>query len=171
MKIDYPSLSLQDALDIAILIEEEAEERYTDLADQLEQHRTPEAAKFFRVMVFAESKHAEKLRERRQAAFGDAPSKVDSTIVPEIEAPAFDSVRAFITEHAALRVALASETRAEEFYAKALEQVTDKDVRELFSEMRAEEVEHQGLVQERLDKLPPEDTRDPDDYVDPPVAQ
>jgi len=35
-KLDYSKLDLQDALDIAILIEEEAKERYEELATQLE---------------------------------------------------------------------------------------------------------------------------------------
>ena len=45
-----------------------------------------------------------------------------------------------------------------------------EEVRALFREMVDEEKHHQELVQAELDKLPPEDTSDPRDYVDPPVA-
>ena len=41
--IDPAALSLVDALDLAILIEEEAQERYTEFTAQMEQHRTPDA--------------------------------------------------------------------------------------------------------------------------------
>ena len=56
-RIDFASLSLMDALDLAILIEDEAKERYEDFAAQMEQHRTPEAAKFFRLMAVNEATH------------------------------------------------------------------------------------------------------------------
>ena len=59
--IDLAALSLMDALDLAILVEDEARERYEEFAFQMEQHRTPEAAKFFRYMVENESKHGDEL--------------------------------------------------------------------------------------------------------------
>ena len=49
--LELSGLSLKDALDLATLIEEEAHERYLELADQMEQHRTPEPARFFRFMA------------------------------------------------------------------------------------------------------------------------
>lgn len=168
---NFSSLSLRDALDIAVLIEEEAQERYGELADQLELHNTPEAAQFFRHMVTNEGKHADRLRQRRKEIFGDEPVTVDLSLVPEVEAPAYESVRAFMTEHQALRIALASETRAENFYRRALHSVTDEAARALFTEMCKEELEHQKLVRDLLDKLPPEDTSNPDDYVDEPAGQ
>src|SRR5664279_4105998 len=62
--IDFANLSLKDALDLAILVEDEAQERYEDFAAQMEQHRTPEAAKFFRYMVENEAKHGRELQTR-----------------------------------------------------------------------------------------------------------
>ena len=72
--IDFASLSLQDALDLAILVEEEAQERYLEFVDQMEQHHTPEAARFFAAMAKNEQKHGEELRARRRSLFGDAPA-------------------------------------------------------------------------------------------------
>ena len=69
--LDLSRLSLKDALDLATLIEEEAHERYLELADQMEKHRTPEAARFFRFMAENEAKHGAELAERRRALFGD----------------------------------------------------------------------------------------------------
>ena len=49
--IDFSQLSAQDALDLAILIEEEAEERYQEFAHQMDVHHTPDAAGFFFVLT------------------------------------------------------------------------------------------------------------------------
>lgn len=43
--IDFATLSTQDALDLAILIEEEAEERYREFAHHMEVHHTPDAGR------------------------------------------------------------------------------------------------------------------------------
>jgi erythrin-vacuolar iron transport family protein len=170
-KLDFAKLSLQDALDIAIIIEEEARDRYEELAEQLEQHRTPDAAKFFRAMVKNESKHAVQLQTHRKKVFGQAPVKVDRSIVPEVETTDYDEARAFMTPHQALRVALANEVRAHNFYAGALKKVKDAKVKDLFKELVQEEKEHQTMVKNAIAKLPREDKSNPDDFGDEPVAQ
>ena len=92
--IDFANLSLMDALDLAILVEDEAQERYEEFAAQMEQHRTPEAAKFFRYMVENEAKHGRELSARRVQRFGDAPRNVSRTMIYDIEAPDFDAAKA-----------------------------------------------------------------------------
>ena len=62
--IDFATLTLKDALDLAIRIEEEAYERYGELADQMDLHDTPDAAHFFRFMMANEEKHRAELTER-----------------------------------------------------------------------------------------------------------
>ena len=76
-EIDFATLTLQDALDFAVLLEEEACERYEDLAAQMDTHDTPAAAEFFRFMVKNEAKHGHELAARRTQMFGTAPTKVD----------------------------------------------------------------------------------------------
>ena len=49
--IDLANISLRDALDLAVLVEEEAKDRYEEFADQMELHHNPEAARFFRFML------------------------------------------------------------------------------------------------------------------------
>ena len=49
--VDFDRLTLRDALDLAILVEEEARDRYQELASQLIIHHTPAAAAFFTKMV------------------------------------------------------------------------------------------------------------------------
>lgn len=168
--IDYKNLNLKDALDIAILIEDEARERYGELAAQLEEHNTAEAAEFFRFMVDNETKHGDQLREHRASRFGDAPQEVDSSAIPEVELADYDEARAFMSVHTALRVAMANEVRAHDFYDEALKFVTDPEVKELFTELRAEEVDHQEQIKKVQAKLRPEDETNPDDFADEPVA-
>jgi rubrerythrin len=168
--IDYKNLSLKDALDIAIIIEDDARERYRELAEQLEQHNTAEAAEFFRFMVENETKHGDQLRKQRADVFGDAPQEVSGAAVPEVEIADYDAARAFMSVHSALRVAMANEVRAHDFYDEALKYVTDPQVKELFTELRAEEVDHQDQIKKVQDKLPPEDKTNPDDFADEPVA-
>jgi erythrin-vacuolar iron transport family protein len=169
--IDFSKLSLLDALDLAILIEEEAKERYEEFVDQLQLHHTPEAASFFRFMAANETKHGEELSMRRQLLFSDAPTQVSRAMLWDVEAPDYDQTRAFMTVRQAMEVAMACEVKAHDFFVSALEYIQDPDVRALFEELRDEEVHHQELVQKELAKLPPDSGMDTDGYEDEPVAQ
>jgi len=169
--IDTAGLSLQDALDLAILVEEEARERYEELAHQMETHNTPEAGKFFRYMVENEAKHAEDLADRREALFGKAPSAVTRAMLWDVEAPDYDAARAFMTARAAMEAALASEIKAHAFFERILPAVRDTEVRALFQELCGEELQHQTLVREELAKLPPDNPLSDEDFVDPPAPQ
>lgn len=169
--IDFSSLSIKDALDLAILVEDEAEERYRELADNLELHNTLEAAKFFRFMVTCEAKHGDELRAKRKELFGDQPTSVDRSMLWDVEAPGYEEGKTFMTLYAALEVALAAETKAFEFFDGALPEVEDPEVRELFTELRQEEVEHMQMVREQMKKAPDADGFDPDDFADEGVAQ
>ena len=169
--IDFASLSIRDALDLAILVEDEAEERYRELAENRELHHTNDAARFFKFMMSCEAKHGDELRAKRKELFGDEPSTVDRSMLWDVEAPAFETARSFVTLQDALDVALAAETKAYEFFDGALPEVEDPEVRELFTELRQEEVEHMQMVREQMTKLPQGDGFDPSDYADEPVAQ
>jgi rubrerythrin len=169
--IDFSSLSIKDALDLAILVEDEAEERYRELADNLELHNTTEAAKFFRFMVTCEAKHGADLRAKRQELFGEQPSSVDRSMLWDVEAPGYEAGKTFMTLQDALDVALAAETKAFNFFEGALREVEDPEVRELFTELRQEEVEHMQMVREEMKKIPEGDDFDPDDFADEGVAQ
>jgi rubrerythrin len=169
--IDFATLSIKDALDLGILVEEEAMERYQELADNLDVHNTGDAAQFFRFMVGCEAKHGEDLREKRRELFGEAPSSVDRSMLWDVEAPGYDATRTFMTIQDALKVAMAAERKAFEFFDGALPEVTDSEVRELFTELRQEEVEHMEMVREQMKKVSAGDGFDPDDFADEPVAQ
>jgi rubrerythrin len=169
--IDFANLSIKDALDLAILVEEEAEERYRELADNLEFHNTKDAAQFFRFMVTCEAKHGEELSAKRKELFGDQPVSVDRSMLWDVEAPGFETAKSFMTLQDALDVAMAAETKAFEFFDGALPEVSDPEVRELFTELRQEEVEHMQMVRDQMKKAPDGDGHDPADFADDPVAQ
>ena len=169
--IDFANLSLKDALDLAILVEDEAQERYEEFAAQMEQHRTPDAAKFFRYMVENESKHGRELLARRVQKFGDAPRVVTRAMIFDIEAPDYDAARAFMTPRKAMEAAMACEVKAHNFFVAALPALKDVEVRALFEELRGEELEHQKLVQIELAKLPPDSGLSDEDFVDEPAPQ
>ena len=169
--LDLTSLDLQDALDLATLVEEEARDRYEELAAQMENQHTKEAAAFFHEMVENEKHHFEHLADRRKSLFGDTPRRVDRSLLWEVEAPAYETVRAFMSRREALRVALDAEVKAHDFFDEALKLRVSEPVRKLFEELRQEEVHHQDLVQKELDKLPPDPEVTMDDQADEPVAQ
>lgn len=169
--IDFAALSLKDALDLAILIEEEARERYEEFADQMHLHHTPEAAQFFRFMSGNEEKHRVQLLSRRTELFGEAPMAVSRQMIFEVEAPEYDEARAFMTPREALQAAFRAEKKAYAFFNQALPQLREAVVKALFEELREEEVEHQRLVLAELDKTPPDPVLRADDFADEPSAQ
>lgn len=168
---DPSELTLKDALDLAILIEDEARDRYQEFAHQMELHHTEEAARFFRFMAENEAHHGSELRQRRLRLFGGQPASIDPNSGYEVEAPEYQEARAFMSIREAMEVALAAERKAWSFFDEALRQISDPEIRKLFEELREEEVEHQKMVLEQLEKLPETPEADPEDYVDPPRQQ
>lgn len=167
-EIDFVRLQLRDALDLAILIEEEAEERYLDFADQMDACNSREAAEFFRFMSANEAKHGRELRERREARFGSEPATIDRGLLWDVEAPAYERAHHFMSARQALQIALEAEIKAHDYFAAALPHVADAEVKALFDELREEEVEHQDLVRQHLDRQPPHEDLGHEGRVDEP---
>ena len=86
--LDLSKLSLMDALDLAILIEEEAHQRYKMFASQVGGAGSGyDAASFFASMAENEAKHGNELLARRIEMFGKVPMKVKLTDLFVVEAP------------------------------------------------------------------------------------
>lgn len=158
--IDFAQLTLQDALDYAILIEEEARQRYQDFSELVGKRYEGDAATFFDSMVVNEEKHRENLATRRATLFGDAPSRVNPDAIIDIEAPETSQPRNYMSTRQALEIALEAERKAYDFFDEALAHVKDAEVQALFMELRTEELEHQGLVAALLARVPGEDVPD-----------
>ena len=161
--LDFSKLDLMDALDLAILIEVEALERYRLFATQLGPN---DAGGVFAMMERSEAKHAKDLSTRREGLFGNAPMRVSKTDIYDVEAPDVGSPRWNMSQLSALRVALSSEEKAFHFYDQAIPHVVDDDVRRLFHDLRGEETEHVELIAGIIEKLPPEAGWELDDLDD-----
>lgn len=154
-KIDFATLDLQDALDLAILIEEEARERYKEFQGIVGGRYRGDASDVFRDMAGFEARHHAQLLDRRTRLFKDAPRRVDRSWFEEVEAPGRGAPRVFMGPRQAFQVALESEEKAHDFFAEALPHLGDPRVKELFEELKAEELEHQERIREAMAKLPP----------------
>lgn len=156
--IDFSQLDLRSALDLAIMIEEDAQLRYHELAQAFGERDQHGAAAVFREMVQNESKHRRELEARRHVLFRHAPPRLDTSLLEDaadegIEAPQADP-EVPLSAREALEVALAAEVRAYQFYAGAIPHLRDPDVRAFFEELKDEELEHQALLKRKLAELP-----------------
>ena len=165
-RLDFSTLDLMDALDLAILIEAEARERYQFFAEQIGRRHAVDAASIFETMAMNEEKHGRQLGDRRRELFGDKPLRVSKTAIFDIEAPEFGAPRWNMSPLKAFQLALASEEKAYWFYDEAIKHVTDATVRELFAELRDEETEHVRLVKDAIAALPPGSDADLEDEDD-----
>ena len=89
----------------------------------------------------------------------------------EVEAPEFNEVRVFMSAREALQVSFRAEKKAWVFFSEAAPRVQDAAVKELFIELRNEEVHHQRLVLAEMERTPPESALKHADVADEPVAQ
>jgi rubrerythrin len=167
--LDFQTLDLRDALDLAILVEEEARERYAELARQVGGRYAGDASDVFERMAGNEAKHAKQLSERRAELFGTTPRRVSPLMFWQIEAPDAGEVRVFMSPKQAYGVALNAERRAYEFYELAAAQVADDRARELFLELRDEERMHQEAVARLMADLPDGPDLGDDDADEPPA--
>ncbi|MDH4286273.1 MAG: ferritin family protein [Gallionella sp.] len=169
-QLDVSTLNLQNALDMAVRIEKEAEERYRVFAEIIGERYPGDAAAFFKMMASNEHKHCVQLAEKRRSLFGDAPSRItDAMMEPDIEAPELEKAVRFMTPRRALEVALASEIKAYEFYDWILsnaQNILEPEARNLIKELRDEEVEHQRLLNEMKAKYPKTEDTDYDPNID-----
>ena len=153
-RLDLSKLNLMDALDLAILIEMEAYERYKMFASQLGHTGGYDAGSFFASMAENEAKHGSELAERRKALFGDGPAKLTLDDLYDVEAPEMGAARRGMSTLQAFEIGLAAEKKAYDFYDAALPGITDPEVIKLFTELRDEETEHVEMLKEAMAKLP-----------------
>ena len=153
-RLDLSKLSLMDALDLAKLIEMEAHHRYLMFANQLGRGGGQDPGAFFANMAENEAKHGQELEARRKKLFGDTPAKVTMDDIYDTEAPEMGAPRRGMSLLQAFEVGLAAEKKAYDFYEEALPGITNPEVRELFIELRDEEVEHVEMLQAAIAKLP-----------------
>ena len=156
VKLDFSTLDLMDALDLAVLIELEAQQRYVSFAEQIGHRAGVDAASIFEIDGEERGKARQSARRaqagavRRQAAGASAVSAIFDVEAPDFGAPTWN-----MSPLKAFQLALASEEKAFWFYDEAIKNVTNPSVRKLFTELRDEETEHVRMVKEAIEALPP----------------
>lgn len=150
LNVDFSRMDGRDALDIAIVIEDEAQLAYEHLADWVQSDGNTEAADFFKRMAVREKRHKEEITARRVELFGDVPARHDEAAPWEAEVPDYESLGREVSLEDAFNVAMGAETRAHDFYAEALEYIEAPEVVELFDWLRKAEIEHQRMLGEEM---------------------
>ncbi len=148
--IDFSKLAAQDVLDLASFIEHEAEERYLTFAVHLEAYGDADGAAFFRRMAALEGAHGAQIEVRRTARFADLPGHVRDAVEWDVEGPQLDRSRTSLGVNEAFGMALASEIRARDFFAGALEHMTGTRTAEMLAELHRDEVGHVRMIEEEM---------------------
>ena len=135
----------------ALAMEQEAAERYDELADQMEVHNNAEVAQLFRKMAEVERKHSARV-------LGKMPGKPvpRPIIAPELAEtiPTTGSVHYLMSPYHALELALECEKRAQKFFEHAAKTTRDARVKAAASEMAGEEREHVQLIRDWMKRVP-----------------
>lgn len=150
---EIKKLDLMDALDLAIFIEQEAEERYKLFYHLIGERFDGDAGSFFDTMSHNEAKHAHQLKQKRTQLFGQTPIRISPMSVWNIEAPEENLPRPQMSIAQAFQIALDAEKKAWEFFDKSLKFVLNEDVKNLFEELRDEEMLHKELLENQMKKL------------------
>jgi rubrerythrin len=140
----------------AIAIEREAAERYSELAERMDDEGREELTRVFAELARMEAEHLETL-ERRTAGLAlpriaDGEYRWLSERAPET-APRELMFR-LMTPRSALAMALAAERRAQAFFEQLCWSAQDPALRALAREMAAEEREHVALIAGLFESTP-----------------
>jgi rubrerythrin len=136
------SYTLPEFLAHAVAMEEEAAERYLELADMMEAHRNDAVAQVFRNMTRYSEMHRDEIRIRA--------SRVE---LPQLKSWEFrwrsppevggeEGFDYLVEPYNALRYARANEERARDFYQSVAVQASEAEVRRLATAFADEEAQH-----------------------------
>lgn len=165
--------TLDEFMALALLMENEAAQRYAELADAMETHNNRDVAELFRRMAAIEAKHAQKIMAEMK--WHSAPAvPVGLQRWSGFESPETtpsEDVHYLMQPYQALQLALAGELRAEQFFARLVTVAKVATVRKAARELRDEEREHVALVKAWMKKVPKPatdwaDDPDPPRYTD-----
>ena len=152
-------------------MEVEAVERYSMLADAMEQHNNTEVSELFRKLARIEQLHADQILE--QSPGTPAPQlpagglSWDTGEGPETADPGELHYR--MQPYHALQIALRCEQRAHAFFTRVARISTSASVRKAARGMADEEAEHVRLIEDWLSRTPVP-RKDWEDDPDPPVG-
>jgi rubrerythrin len=162
MKRRFSELSSQEALHVAIFIEERNAEIYEQFAQLFEEFKDPESleiAHAFEDMAEEERHHGSMLQEVYTARFGTQSCVITEEEIREvIELPKLDNVDLFAVVRSgtvssralALQVGLDAEKSALRFYVQLADCTHDPELRKLYTELAEFEVGHAAELQMKM---------------------
>lgn len=163
-----PSAAYADFMVQAYAMENDARDRYTEFADQMEVHNNLDVARLFRKLARIEGLHADTIV--REMGWSKPPARTEAWMWRHSEAPesaAPGDLHYLMQPYHALELALESEQRAVSFFSGMTRSTAPAEVKRIAREMAAEEREHVRLIREWMKKFPkPERGWDRD--LDPP---
>lgn len=148
------SYTLPEFLAHAVALEQEAADRYLELADMMEAHRNDAVSAVFRDMNRFSQLHRDEIKAR-----------VGTIELPQLKSweyrwrspPEVGGEEGFdymIEAYNALRYARENELRAMQYYRSVAEESSDPEVRRLAAEFAAEETEHVAALDKWLALTP-----------------
>jgi rubrerythrin len=163
MKREFASLSAQEALHVAIFIEERNAEIYHQFAEMFAEFRDPqslEIAATFWDMANEERQHGTLLQKRYFDRYGTRPCAVTEDDISDfIEVPHLENGEIFTISRLkvgrtpremALEIAIAAEQNAVRYYTRLYESTEDAELRKLYRELVDFEADHSGWLQKKL---------------------
>ncbi len=165
MKREFASLSAQEALHVAIFIEERNAEIYTQFAELFAEFHDPESsqiAELFWEMADEERHHGTMLQERYFERYGTQHCIVtEESIRDLIEVPRLDNGELFAivrskTAHSpkykALEIALTAEESAQKFYSRLVPQTPDETLKKIYYELAEFEDGHSRVLRSKIER-------------------
>jgi len=163
MKRTFASLDPEEALHVAIFIEERNAEIYQRFAEMFVEfcdRDSLEIASVFWDMAVEEKHHSSLLQSRYMERYGTANCSLteedlaDFIEVPKLEdgdvfAPVREGERSRARERA-LQVVLTAEQSAQRFYAELVDKTPDGTLRKVYQELATLEDDHVGYIQRKL---------------------
>jgi len=170
MKRSFLSLSPQEALHVAIFIEERNAELYHRFAEMFVEFRDVESleiAGVFWDMAVEEHHHSTRLQTLYGERFGNAACAMTEADIDEmIEMPSLDdgdvlkkNASAGPARESALQVALRAEQGARKYYSEIAEHTPDARLRKLYGELAEFETDHVEFLERKLAETAAENDR------------
>jgi rubrerythrin len=152
LQVDFSRLDEQDVLDLAIEVEQEAEDSYLQLASWVASDGNREASEFFTRMAGFEARHRQQLAGRRLELFGDTPPRHSATAAWEVEQPDYDRIGKAVDLEHAFELGMEAERRAGQYYSEAISYASTPQVVELFQALAKAEEDHLRMLQGQRDR-------------------
>jgi|SRR5208283_988009 len=169
MKRKFASLNPQEALHVAIFIEERNAELYHRFAEMFVEFRDSESleiAGVFCEMAAEEKDHSSKLQSRYMERYGSSRCALtEEDLVELIEVPRLEEVDLFAVPEGskvsardrALQVALNAEGDAQRYYADLVEKTEPGPLRQLYRELTEMEDGHVASIEQKMSAHPAKD--------------